>query len=55
MFLAEAPNTADWMQGYGAVISLPLSLLAVLFTGWLLRHEIRNRRQDEADKVAQRW
>lgn len=46
---AEVPNTADWMQGWGAVISLPLSLLAVLFTGWLLRHEIRTRRAERAD------
>jgi hypothetical protein len=46
---AEVPNTADWMQGWGAVISLPLSLLAVLFTGRLLRHEIRARREERAD------
>jgi hypothetical protein len=49
---AEAPNTADWMQGWGAIISLPLSLLAVLFTGWLLRHEIRVRREERTDLEA---
>jgi len=42
----------DWMQGWGSVLSLPLSLGALIFTGWLLRHEIRIRREEKADADA---
>lgn len=51
MVAAEAPNVADWMQGIGAVASLPLSLGALIFTGWLLRHEISVRREERDDRL----
>jgi hypothetical protein len=54
MVLSVAPTTADWMQGWGALVSLPLSLLAVIFTGWLLQHEIRTRRADERQRDRER-
>lgn len=50
MAAADAPNVTDWMQGRGAVISLPLSLFAATFAGWLGWHEIRLRREDKAER-----
>ncbi len=44
--VANSPTVADWMQGWGAVLSLPLALGALIFSGWLLRHEIRTRREE---------
>ncbi|MFC3383328.1 hypothetical protein [Couchioplanes azureus] len=43
---AEAPNVTDWMQGWGSVLGLPLAFGAMIFTGLLLLHEIRVRRQE---------
>src|SRR4051794_31199066 len=40
------------MQGWGTVLSVPLSLFAVMFTGLLLRHEIRVRREERDDADA---
>lgn len=42
----ETPNITDWMQGWGSLLALPLSLGAMVFTGLLLLHEIRVRRQE---------
>ncbi|MEU4215885.1 hypothetical protein [Actinoplanes sp. NPDC026623] len=47
----EIPNITDWMQGWGSLAAAVTSALAVLFTGWLLRHEIRARREEQADSA----
>jgi hypothetical protein len=43
---ADAPNYADIMQAWGSILALPLALGAMVFTGLLLRHELRTRRED---------
>jgi hypothetical protein len=40
------------MQGWGSILSLVVSTGALVFTGWLLRHEIRVRREEKADTDA---
>jgi hypothetical protein len=40
------------MQGWGSILSLVVSTGALVFTGWLLRHEIRVRREEKADNEA---
>lgn len=52
VIVADGPSVTDWMQGWGSILSLPLSLGALIFTGWLLRHEIRVRREEKADTAA---
>lgn len=49
---ADAPSVTDWMQGWGSVLGLLMSTIAVIFTGWLLRHEINVRREEKADNEA---
>ncbi|MGC4756993.1 hypothetical protein [Micromonospora trifolii] len=49
---AETPKVTDWMQGWGSLISLPLSFGALIFTGLLLRHELRTRRDERFDAVS---
>lgn len=49
---AEAPKVTDWMQAWGSVLSLVMSTVAVIFTGWLLRHEIKVRRVERVDTEA---
>ena len=48
MFVADGPTAADWMQGWGIVLSVPLSFIALLLTYGLLRRELQSRRADEA-------
>ncbi|MFF3867090.1 hypothetical protein [Micromonospora sp. NPDC001898] len=52
MLAADAPSVTDWMQGWGSILSLAVSTGALVFTGWLLRHEIRVRREEKADADA---
>lgn len=52
MLVADAPSVTDWMQGWGSIVSLAVSTGALVFTGWLLRHEIRVRREEKADADA---
>ncbi|GII24283.1 hypothetical protein Pme01_38800 [Planosporangium mesophilum] len=47
VYLAEAPKITDWMQAWGSIASLIISTGALVFTGLLLRHEIRIRREEE--------
>jgi hypothetical protein len=49
---AEVPTITDWMQGWGSILGLLMSTVAVIFTGGLLRHEIRVRREEKADSDA---
>ncbi|MEU2661216.1 hypothetical protein [Micromonospora sp. NPDC007220] len=49
----EIPKVTDWMQGWGSIAAVLVSGLAVIFTGWLLRHEVRARRLDEAHREAE--
>lgn len=49
MFVAaDGPTVADWMQGWGIVLSVPLSFIALILTYGLLRRELHSRRADEA-------
>ncbi|GAA3937286.1 hypothetical protein [Actinoplanes auranticolor] len=52
MLAADAPSVTDWMQGWGSLLGVLMSSVAVIFTGWLLRHEIRVRREEKADSDA---
>jgi len=53
LVLAEdTPMITDWMQGWGSIAGLMMSTLAVAFTGLLLRHEIRVRREERRDLEA---
>jgi hypothetical protein len=45
--VADGPTVADWMQGWGIVLSVPLSFIALLLTYGLLRHELRLRRAED--------
>ncbi|WP_234581843.1 hypothetical protein [Micromonospora sp. MH99] len=47
MLATEAPKITDWMQAWGSIAGLVMSTVAVLFTGLLLRHEIRIRREEK--------
>jgi hypothetical protein len=49
---ADAPSVTDWMQGWGNVLGVVLSSVAVIFTGLLFRHEVRVRREEKADSGA---
>jgi hypothetical protein len=40
------------MQGWGSLAGVFTSLVAIIFTGLLLRHEIRARRRDEEESAA---
>ncbi len=40
------------MQAWGSILSLVVSTGALIFAGWLLRHEIRVRREEKADSDA---
>jgi hypothetical protein len=40
------------MQGWGSLLGVLMSTVAVIFTGWLLRHEIKVRREEKADADA---
>jgi hypothetical protein len=51
-FAADAPTVTDWMQGWGEVLSVFVSTGALLFTGLLLRHEVRLRREAVEDLEA---
>ncbi|MET8147601.1 hypothetical protein ACIBSW_06710 [Actinoplanes sp. NPDC049668] len=51
MLAADTPSVTDWMQGWGNILSLVVSTGALVFTGWLLRHEIRVRREDQEDQA----
>lgn len=52
--LAAEPTVTDWMQGWGSIAGVVMAALAALFTGLLLRHEARVRREEKADsEVAQ--
>jgi hypothetical protein len=46
---AEAPNWADVMQAWGTAAGAVMSALAVLAAVLLLRHEMRVRREEQAD------
>ncbi len=50
--LADAPSVADWMQGWGTLLALPLSMIALILTARLLRQEMRNRREDREQEEA---
>lgn len=52
MFAADAPSVTDWMQGWGNVLGVVLSSIAVIFTGLLFRHERNVRREEKADADA---
>jgi hypothetical protein len=47
--LADTPTITDWMQGWGTVLGMLVSSGALVFTGLLLRHETRIRRDEQAD------
>ncbi|MEU8430392.1 hypothetical protein [Micromonospora sp. NPDC048887] len=47
MLATDAPKITDWMQAWGSIAGLVMSTVAVLFTGLLLRHEIRIRREEK--------
>lgn len=49
MLATEAPKITDWMQGWGSILGLLMSTVAVVFTGFLLRHERNVRREEKAD------
>jgi hypothetical protein len=49
---AEAPKITDWMQGWGNVLGVLMSSIAVIFTGLLFRHERNVRREEQADSEA---
>jgi hypothetical protein len=49
---ADAPNYTDIMQGWGSVLGVLVSGLAVLITGMLLRHEMKARREEKAEQEA---
>ncbi|WP_433081608.1 hypothetical protein ACQP1P_46565 [Dactylosporangium sp. CA-052675] len=49
MFVADAPSVTDWMQGWGSILGLAMSTIAVIFSGWLLRHEINTRREEKTE------
>jgi hypothetical protein len=40
------------MQGLASIYSAVVSTGALVFTGWLLRHEIQSRREEKADSEA---
>lgn len=46
-----ASRTTDLMQGWGSIVSAFAAVGALIFTGWLLKHEIRVRREEQADAV----
>ncbi|GIF64152.1 hypothetical protein Ais01nite_21870 [Asanoa ishikariensis] len=46
MIAADAPNVADWMQGWASLGAAVTSLVAIVLTGRLLRHEVKARRDD---------
>ena len=49
MFVAaDGATAADWMQGWGIVLSVPLSFIALMLTYGLLRRELLSRRLAEA-------
>ncbi|MFC0504173.1 hypothetical protein [Micromonospora costi] len=48
----EIPKITDWMQAWGSLAGLLMSTIAVVFTGLLLRHEIRVRRDEQRDNEA---
>jgi len=50
MVIADAPTITDWMQGWGTVLGLLVSSGALVFTGLLLRHETKIRRDEKADR-----
>ncbi|MFD6610039.1 hypothetical protein ACFWD1_14260 [Micromonospora chalcea] len=52
MLTAEAPKITDWMQAWSGLLGLFMSTVAVIFTGLLLRHEIRVRRNEQRDSEA---
>ncbi|MFI7429938.1 hypothetical protein ACIBPB_23355 [Micromonospora sp. NPDC049836] len=52
MVAAELPKVTDWMQGWGSLAGVLVSTLAVIITGFLLRHEMRARREDTEDREA---
>jgi H+/gluconate symporter-like permease len=49
---ADTPSVTDWMQGWGSLLAVITSLVAIIFTALLLRHEVRARRQDQAEMMA---
>jgi hypothetical protein len=53
LFAQAEPDVADWLQGWGTVAGAVFSALAFLATLGLLLHEIRVRRRDEEDPMAQ--
>ncbi|MGI5146869.1 hypothetical protein ACQEVC_10870 [Plantactinospora sp. CA-294935] len=52
MLAADAPNYTDIMQGWGSVLGVLVSGLAVLITGLLLWHEMKARREEREDQEA---
>ncbi|MGI5146870.1 hypothetical protein ACQEVC_10875 [Plantactinospora sp. CA-294935] len=48
----EIPKITDWMQAWTGIAALIMSTFAVLFTGLLLRHEIKIRREEKRDQEA---
>ncbi|KIR64744.1 hypothetical protein [Micromonospora haikouensis] len=49
MLAEEAPKITDWIQAWGSLGGLIMSVLAVIATWGLLRHEIRVRREERLD------
>ena len=45
----EAPKITDWMQGWGNVLGVILSAIAVIYTARLFRHERNMRREEKED------
>jgi hypothetical protein len=52
VLVADAPSVTDWMQGWGSILGVILSGLAVIFTALLFRHERNMRREEKADADA---